>query len=89
MSATPGKIQMLGPAKVANQDVMVLRFIQGRNPDWTTRPFFAKYDPKAMWLDDLKPAFEDKFFYEDELSNMKINSEFWFKTDTGLQTEST
>ena len=88
MSATPGKVQMLGPATIGSEKVMVLRFIQGRNPDWTTRPYFAKYDPKAMWLDDLKPAFEEKFFYEEELSNMKINSQFWFKTDAGLQTES-
>ena len=86
MSATPGKIQILGPASIHNDQVMVLRFIQGRNPDWTTRPFFAKYDPKAMWLDDLKPAFNEKFFYEAELNDMKVNSEFWFKTDVGLQT---
>lgn len=86
MSATPGKIQMVGPASIHHEKVMVLRFIQGRNPDWTTRPFFAKYDPKAMWLDDLKPAFTEKFFYEEELHDMKVNSEFWFKTDAGLQT---
>ncbi len=86
MSATPGKIQMLGPASVIKEKVMVLRFIQGRNPDWTTRPFFARYDPKAMWLDDLKPAFTEKFFYEEELATMKVNNEFWFKTDAGLQT---
>ena len=86
MSATPGKIQILGPASIHNDKVMVLRFIQGRNPDWTTRPFFAKYDPKAMWLDDLNPAFNEKFFYEAELNDMKVNSEFWFKTDVGLQT---
>ena len=28
-------------------------------------PFFAKYDPKATWLDQLQPAFgETEFFYE-------------------------
>ena len=87
MSATPGKIQMLGPAKVANEDVMVLRFLQGRNPDWTTRPFFAKYDPNAYWLNDLKPAFEEQFFYEKEMTDMKTNDEFWYKTDSALETE--
>jgi hypothetical protein len=45
--------------------------IQGRNPDWVGRPFFAKYDPKARWMDDLKPAFGDKFFFEEELTEMK------------------
>jgi len=29
------------------------------------RPFFAKYDPAAVWLDDLKPAFADRFPFED------------------------
>ena len=44
--------------------------IQGRNPDWVNRPFFAKYDPHAHWMDDLEPAFSDKFFFEDELEEM-------------------
>ena len=30
-------------------------------------PFFAKYDENAIWLDDLEPAFGEKFFFEDEL----------------------
>ena len=45
--------------------------LQGRNPEWVNRPFFAKYDENAIWLDDLKPAFEDKFFFEDELNQIK------------------
>jgi L-lysine 2,3-aminomutase len=68
MSATPGKIQILGVSEVRGESVFVLRFLQGRNPDWVARPFFAKFDPKATWLNMLKPAFgEDKFFFEDEL----------------------
>jgi hypothetical protein len=32
------------------------------------RPFFAMYDPKAIWLSDLRPAFgEPRFFFEEEL----------------------
>ena len=45
--------------------------LQGRNPDWVNKPFFAEYDENAIWLDDLKPAFENKFFFEDELTKMK------------------
>jgi L-lysine 2,3-aminomutase len=68
MSATPGKIQILGVSEIRGESVFVLRFLQGRNPDWVARPFFAKFDPKATWLNMLKPAFgEDKFFFEDEL----------------------
>lgn len=65
MSAHPGKVQVLGVSSIRGQKVFTLRFIQGRNPDWVHRPFFAQYDPEAIWLDDLKPAFgEDRFFFE-------------------------
>ncbi len=67
MSATPGKVQILGVTELEGQKVMVLRFLQGRNPDWVQIPFLAKYDEKAIWLDDLKPATGDKFFFEDEM----------------------
>lgn len=67
MSASPGKVQVLGPANVAGEKVLALRFIQGRNAQWVHRPFFAQYDEKAIWLDDLKPAFgEEGFFFEKE-----------------------
>ncbi|MDE0832547.1 MAG: lysine 2,3-aminomutase, partial [Nitrosopumilus sp.] len=54
-----------------DEKVIVLRFLQGRNPDWVEIPFFAKYDENAIWLDDLKPAFTDKFFFQDEMENIK------------------
>ena len=67
MSAEPGKVQVLGISEIKGEKVFVLRFLQGRNPDWVHRPFFARYDPDAVWLSDLKPAFgEDKFFFEME-----------------------
>ncbi len=71
MSCTPGKIQVLGTAEIYDEKVFVLRFLQGRNPDWVGKPFFAKYDPEAVWLDDLKPAFGvSKFFFEEELKDI-------------------
>jgi len=67
MSAGPGKVEVQGITEIQGEKVFVLRFIQARNPDWVQRPFFAKYDEKATWLDQLKPAFgEEKFFFEDE-----------------------
>ena len=60
------QIQLLRPL---NQ-VFVLRFLQGRNPDWVQRPFFARYDEKAVWMDELKPAFGDSFFFEAEEENL-------------------
>ena len=71
MSATPGKVQMDGVGQINGQKVMVLRMLQGRDPKWVNQPFFAKYDENAIWLDDLKPAFEEKFFFEDGLKAIK------------------
>lgn len=68
MSCGPGKVQMLGVNKIHGEKIMTLRFIQGRNSKWVHKPFFAKYDKEASWIDDLEPAFgEEKFFFEDEL----------------------
>lgn len=71
MSAGPGKVQMLGVSEVRGEKVMTLRFLQGRDPDWVHRPFFAAFDPEAAWLDDLRPAFGEKeFFFEAELRDL-------------------
>ncbi len=68
MSATPGKVEVTGVQDVAGEKVFVLRFLQGRVPDWVGRPFFAKFDPEATWLDQLEPAFgQGSFFFEDEM----------------------
>ena len=76
MSCLPGKVQLLGVSEIRNEKVMVFRMIQGRNPDWVARPFFAEYNPKAIWFSDLKPAFgEEKFFFTDELKSMINNQE--------------
>jgi len=45
---------------------MVLQLLQGRESEWVGVPFFAKYDENAIWLDDLVPAFGEKFFFDDE-----------------------
>jgi len=75
MSCTPGKIHIIGVAKTATEKVIILKFLQGRNPKWVGKPFFAAYNPKAIWIDDLKPAFgEDKFFFEEEMEEIYIKS---------------
>lgn len=71
MSASPGKVEIQGVAEVAGEKVFVLRFIQARNPDWVQRPFFARYDERATWLDGLQPALEDKWFWQDEYDEMR------------------
>ena len=71
MSCLPGKMQILGVNEIGNEKVFTLRFIQGRDPDWVAKSFFAKFDEKATWYTDLMPAFgEKKFFFTDELDKI-------------------
>ncbi len=72
MSSHPGKVEIQGITEIHGEKVFVLRLIQGRNADWVQRPFFAKYNPDATWLNHLEPAFgEDRFFFDDELADME------------------
>ena len=72
MSATPGKVLIDGVTEIEGRKVFVLKFLQGRDPEWAGRVFFADYDENATWLDDLRPAFgERRFFYEDSLEVLK------------------
>lgn len=80
MSDHPGKVQILGVQEVKGEKVFVLRFIQGRNPAWVHIPFFAKYDPKATWFNQLKPAFdEEKFFFELKPPKDMVSKPFLFE----------
>ncbi|MFF7357314.1 MULTISPECIES: KamA family radical SAM protein [Streptomyces] len=67
MSASPGKVVIDGIVQVAGQDVFCCRFLQARNPDWVGRPFFAKFDEHAVWFDDLKPAFDEPWFWQSDV----------------------
>jgi KamA family protein len=67
MSAFPGKVVIDGVVTINGEKLFALQFLQARNPEWVRKPFFAKYDADATWLDHLKPAFgRKKFFFEDE-----------------------
>jgi KamA family protein len=84
MSAAPGKVLVDGVTEVGGERVFVLKMIQGRDPKWVNRVFFAKFDPQAVWLDDLEPAFgEEQFFFERRMREMR--SGLWepeWKVDT-------
>lgn len=72
MSSLPGKIIIDGISEIAGERVFNLRFVQAREPDWVRRPFYARYDEKATWLDQLKPAFgEREFFFEPSIRRMQ------------------
>jgi L-lysine 2,3-aminomutase len=67
MSAFPGKVVIDGVVNINGEKLFALQFLQARNPEWVRKPFFAKFDSEATWLDHLKPAFgRAKFFFEEE-----------------------
>ncbi len=75
MSALPGKVLVDGITEVAGEKVFVLKFLQGRDPKWANRIFFAKFDPNATWMSDLQPAFgEERFFFEDAVDEALAES---------------
>jgi hypothetical protein len=72
MSCGPGKIQIAGVTQINEEKVFVLNFLQGRDPDWVGKPFFAKYDPNAIWFSDLEPAFgKSDFFFEEDVYQLQ------------------
>ena len=78
MSADPGKIQVVGISSINGEKMFVLNFLQGRNPAWVGKPFFAKYKENAFWIDELEP-FEsgDEFFFEEEFRHLTQNDGKW------------
>jgi L-lysine 2,3-aminomutase len=72
MSTTAGKILIDGVVDHRGEDLFVLKFLQARDPDWVGPPFFARFDPKATWIDDLRPPLgEHEFFFEAQLRQME------------------
>jgi KamA family protein len=75
MSATPGKVLVDGTTTVGDEKVFVLKFLQARDPRWVGRVFFARFDPRATWLDDLQPAFgRGEFFFEPGLRELQLRN---------------
>jgi KamA family protein len=69
MSTTPGKVQILGVGQIKGEKVLVMQFLQARNPQWVRQPFFAKYNEKATWLDELQPFGDENFFFDKEIDS--------------------
>ena len=64
MSCTPGKVQVLGVVDAPAGRQFALRFLQARDPSWVNRLFFADFDGEAAWIDQLRPAEGEQFFFE-------------------------
>jgi KamA family protein len=75
MSTTPGKVLVDGTATIDGEKVFALKFLQARDPQWVGRVFFARFDPHATWLDELRPAFgQGEFFFEPRLREIQLSN---------------
>ena len=88
MSASPGKIQVVGITQVPSptpsteagvrpgyEKVFVLRFLQARNPDWCKETFFARFNEDATWFDELVPAFgQQEWFFQAEYNRIRTTT---------------
>lgn len=70
MSCFPGKCHILGVTEVGGKQAFCLEYLQAREPDLVRRPFFAKYDNRASWFDQLVPltAADEPFFPQSDHS---------------------
>ncbi|MGD2121452.1 MAG: hypothetical protein PVJ76_06900, partial [Gemmatimonadota bacterium] len=72
MSATPGKVLVDAVGEMGGKDVFILKFLQGRDPRWAGKVFFARFDPRASWLDELSPiTAESEFFFESQMRELE------------------
>jgi len=55
MSAHPGKVVLDGPVETGAGTALSLRLLQARDQALTGRPFLARHDDRAGWLDELRP----------------------------------
>jgi hypothetical protein len=63
-----GRVCVDGVTQIASEKVFVLHMIQARDPSLVGRRFFARFDPGAVWLSDLEPAFATRFPFEPPLA---------------------
>ena len=84
MSCTPGKVLISGVAEIHGEKAFVLKMLQARDPAWVNQVFFAKYDQRATWMDQLKPAFgEEEFFFAEGMRDIRAAGEgrVWLPTE--------
>ena len=70
MSATQGKIQIVGVNEINGRKVMVLNLLQARDSSQVMQPYFMKYNEKARWIDDLEPFVAGK---QEEVHQVQVS----------------
>jgi KamA family protein len=65
MSASPGKIQVIGTIELSGSRYFLLNFLQARRTEWLSKPFLARYSETASWINELSPPNSgEQFFFE-------------------------
>ncbi|MCB0283998.1 MAG: lysine 2,3-aminomutase [Calditrichae bacterium] len=70
MSADPGKVLIDGIVEYEGAKHFVLKFIQARDASQINKPFFAKFNENATWLDELE--------IEEDLSDNSVKADGYF-----------
>ena len=84
MSTKSGKVIIDGISETNGELFYVLKYIQARNAELVNKVFFAEYDPDAVWITDLKPAFDtDRRFF----SGQKQDIEFLLPCRSGQDSD--
>lgn len=73
MTSSAGKISILGTMEVDGEKVFALKFNESRNMKWLDEVFLAKYDENENTIEKLIPFDSEKYFFEDELSQIEID----------------
>jgi len=71
MTASAGKISLLGTLEIDGEKLFALKFNEGRNMEWMDKVYLAHYDENENTIINLKPYKADKHFYEDELAEIE------------------
>ena len=75
MTSSAGKTSILGETVVGGQKAFVLKFNESRNMEWMDKVFLAKYDEKENTIAKLIPFDTDKYFFDDELTQIEKDLE--------------
>lgn len=87
MTASAGKISLLGTVEIAGEKLFALKFNEGRNMEWMDKVYLAHYDEKENTIINLKPYRADKHFFEDELAEIERKLHESIQTGRGKKSE--
>ena len=73
MSTKSGKVIIDGISEINGELFYALKFIQARNAELVNKVFYAEHDPDAVWITDLKPAFDtDRRFFTGQKQDIEF-----------------